>query len=77
MSIRLRLALWYGGLFAAVLLLVSLLTYALHTRGHYDDRDHLLVTSAVHAASSVASGADELHFGSDSNYMEFLVKLYV
>ena len=36
MSIRLRLALWYGALFALILLLVGLLTYALHTRGHYD-----------------------------------------
>ena len=34
MAFRLRLALWYGALFALVLLLVTLLTYSLHVRGH-------------------------------------------
>ena len=48
MSIRLRLALWYGGLFALVLLLVTMLSYAFHVRGHYDDRDRALITSAGH-----------------------------
>ena len=50
MAIRLRLALWYGALFALVLLLVTLLSYSLHVRGHYDDRDRALVTSAGHMA---------------------------
>jgi signal transduction histidine kinase len=75
MSIRLRLALWYGGLFGAILLLVSLLTYALHARGHYDDRDRLLITSATHAASGVSSAADELHLGSGTN-IEIVLQLY-
>lgn len=65
MSIRLRLALWYGGLFALILLLVGLMTYALHVRGHYDDRDRLLITSAAHIVTSVTGPqADlQLHLG--------------
>lgn len=50
MSLRLRLALWYGALTGLVVVLVMLLTYALHTRGHYDDLDHTLVTVAQHVA---------------------------
>jgi two-component system, OmpR family, sensor kinase len=76
MSIRLRLALWYGALFAAILLLISLLTYALHARGHYDDRDRLLISSAAHAATGVTSAADELHFGSGSASVEVVLQLF-
>jgi signal transduction histidine kinase len=76
MSIRLRLAIWYGALFAAILLLVSLLSYALHTRGHYDDRDRLLVTSAVHAATGVASATDQLHFESGSATVEVVLQRF-
>ena len=47
MSIRLRLALWYGALFGLVLLVVLLFTYAFHARSHYDDLDRALVTSAA------------------------------
>lgn len=50
MSIRLRLALWYGMLFAAILLVVTGFSYAFHARGHYDDIDRALITTAVHAA---------------------------
>lgn len=50
MSIRLRLALWYGSLFAAILLVVTLFSYAFHARGHYDDIDRALITTASHAA---------------------------
>jgi signal transduction histidine kinase len=49
-SIRLRLALWYGTLTALVVLVVATVTYAAHTRGHYDDLDRLLVGVARHAA---------------------------
>lgn len=45
MSLRLRLALWYGALTGLVVLLVTIFTYAAHTRGHYDDADHALHTS--------------------------------
>ncbi len=49
MSLRLRVALWYGGLTGLVVLLVALLTYVLHSRSHYDDLDQLLATTAQHA----------------------------
>jgi len=50
MSIRLRLTLWYGSLFATILLVVTVFSYAFHARGHYDDIDRALITTAVHAA---------------------------
>jgi signal transduction histidine kinase len=50
MSIRLRLALWYGSLFAVILLVVTVFSYAFHARGHYDDIDRALITTAAHAA---------------------------
>ncbi len=56
MSIRLRLALWYGMLFASILLMVALLSYALHVRGHYDDVDQALLTSAGHAGAMLTAG---------------------
>lgn len=48
MSLRLRLALWYGALTGLVVLVVSVVTYAAHTRGHYDDADHALHTNTDH-----------------------------
>ncbi|HET9494597.1 MAG TPA: HAMP domain-containing sensor histidine kinase [Chloroflexia bacterium] len=48
MSLRLRLALWYGALTGLVVLVVSIFTYAAHTRGHYDDADHSLHTNTDH-----------------------------
>lgn len=48
MSLRLRLALWYGLLASLVVTGTTLLTYALHTRGHYDDLDYALVALARH-----------------------------
>lgn len=53
MSLRLRLALWYGALTGLVVILVALLTYTLHTRGHYDDLDHTLVSVARHVAEEL------------------------
>lgn len=50
MSLRLRLALWYGGLTGVVVLFVSIFTYAAHTRGHYDDLDYTLRGTTEHAA---------------------------
>ncbi len=59
MSIRLRLALWYGALTAVVVLFVATVTYAAHTRGHYDDLDHMLVGIARHAAEEYAGRGQE------------------
>ena len=57
MSIRLRLALWCAGLCFVILLIVEVLVYTLHVRGHYDDLDRALVTSADHASAEVAVAA--------------------
>ena len=51
MSLGLRLALWYGALTVAVVLLIGVSTYGLHSRAHYDDLDQMLVGAAQHADS--------------------------
>lgn len=56
MSLRLRLALWYGALSAITLLLIATLTYAAHARGLYDDLDRALITTTSHQAQMAASG---------------------
>lgn len=55
MSLRLRLALWYGGLAGLLILLVCTYSYAVHGRAHYDESDAVLATSAEHVASELAS----------------------
>jgi signal transduction histidine kinase len=76
MSIRLRLALWYASLFAIVLLLVTLLSYAFHVRGHYDDRDRALITSAGHMASEAGAMADGPHLLEGPGGLEVGFRLY-
>ena len=76
MSIRLRLALWYGTLFALVLLLVTLLSYSLHVRGHYDDRDRALVTSAGHMAGEARAMPNGPHLVEGSGGLEVGFRLY-
>src|SRR5215212_5146807 len=76
MAIRLRLALWYGALFALVLLLVTLLTYSLHVRGHYDDRDRALVTSAGHMAGEARAMPNGPHLVEGSGGLEVGFRLY-
>ena len=76
MSIRMRLALWYGALFAVVLLLVMLLSYVYHVRGHYDDRDRALITSADHTAAEAAALADTPYLVAGSGGMEVVQRLY-
>jgi Signal transduction histidine kinase len=49
MSIRLRVALFYGALFAGILFLVLLFHYAIHARSQYDDIDRTLIVSVEHA----------------------------
>ena len=55
MSLRLRLGLCYGGLTGLVVLLMSVLTYAVHSRAHYDDLDRALVGAAEHLAVEYAA----------------------
>lgn len=55
MSLRLRLALWYGGLAGLLILLVCTYSYAVHGRAHYDETDAVLATSAEHVATELAN----------------------
>src|SRR5262245_36988094 len=76
MSIRVRLALWYGGLFALVLLLVTLLSYAFHVRGHYDDRDRALITSAGHMVTEARAMVGGPHLVEGRGGLEIGFRLY-
>ena len=53
MSLRLRLARWYGGLAGVLILAVCAYSYAVHGRAHYDDTDAALATSAEHVATEL------------------------
>ncbi|HEX2916376.1 MAG TPA: HAMP domain-containing sensor histidine kinase [Chloroflexia bacterium] len=53
MSLRMRFAAYCTGLCVLVLLLVGLLSYSLHVRGHYDDMDRMLVANADHVVSEI------------------------
>lgn len=53
MSIRLRLALWYGALTGLVLVVVSLVMYAMHTRALYDDLDSVMERATSHLMEEV------------------------
>ena len=77
MSIRLRLALCYGALFALILPLMTLLSYAIHARGQYDDLDRTLVVSAGHAAAEATASANGLlHLGQGNGDLEIVLRLY-
>lgn len=76
MSIRLRLAFWYGGLFALVILLVTLVSYAVHTRGHYDDLDHALVADVSHAAIEVTDSTGPPDLVGEQRGLEIILRLY-
>lgn len=76
MPIRLRLTLSYAGLFALILLLISLLSYAIHARSQYDDLDRTLVISAGHAAQEAATVAGGPHLVIGNGSIEIVLRLY-
>lgn len=76
MSIRLRLALWYGALFALILLVVTAFSYAFHARGHYDDLDRALITTASHTAAEVESSTSTPRFIEGSGGFRVILRLY-
>ncbi len=76
MSIRLRLALCYGALFAVILLLVMGLGYAIHARGEYDDLDRIMLVSIDHAAAEATSGDGEPHLVQGRNGLELALRLF-
>ena len=59
MTLRLRLALWYGGMTGAVVILVCAYSYAVHSRAHYDELDRMLHRSAEHVAEELQVAAPE------------------
>ena len=60
MSIRLRLALWCAGMIGLILASLSLLSYAIHTRAHYDDIDRVLVQATDHIAPELPTTGENL-----------------
>ena len=55
MSLRLRLALWYGVLTGALILLVCAYSYAVHSRAHYEEIDGMLASSSEHVAEELGA----------------------
>src|SRR5215470_18484764 len=76
MSIRLRLVLCYGALFAVILLLIMLLSYAIHARGEYDDLDRTLLVSISHAAAEATGGDGGPHLVQGRNGLELALRLF-
>src|SRR5512135_596201 len=76
MSIRLRLALCYGVLFAFILPLVTLLSYAIHARGQYDDLDRALGASAGHAVAEASTSPTGPHLIQGRGDLEIILRLY-
>jgi signal transduction histidine kinase len=56
-SLRLRLALWCGGIICGVVILVALYGYAVHSRTHYDELDGLLRNVTANVAGELAREA--------------------
>lgn len=59
MSLRMRLALWYCALTAAVVILVCIYSYAVHSRTHYDELDATLRNVTEHVAQELATAATD------------------
>lgn len=76
MSIRLRLALSYGTLFALILPLVTVLSYALHARGQYDDLDRALLVSAGHAIAEASDSVTGPHLIQGKEGLEIALRFY-
>jgi two-component system, OmpR family, sensor kinase len=56
-SLRLRLAVWYGSLTGLAIALVCLVAYAMHSRAHYDEVDAALASAAGHIAEEYLRAA--------------------
>jgi two-component system, OmpR family, sensor kinase len=59
-SLRLRLAITYGLLAGLVVLVVSMLTYSVHSRGSYDELDLSLLNTAAHLSGEHTSDPNGL-----------------
>ena len=76
MTIRRRLILWYGTLFVLALALVTGLAYAVHARGHYDDRDNLLLASADRAGAEAAAMPNGPHLVEGADGLQVSLRYY-
>lgn len=76
MSLRLRLALCYGLLFALILPLVTVLSYSLHARSQYDDLDRTLLVSTGHAVVEAADSTTGSHLIQGKAGLEIVLRLY-
>ncbi len=76
MSIRLRLARWYGAFLALILVLFGLVSYTWHTRGHYDDLDRALLTTAGHHATESGRTPAALHLAEGGGGFDIALRLY-
>ncbi len=54
-SLRLRLAVWYASLLAAILAVTLILSYGYHSTSHYEDVDRFLGGTAIHVLSHLRS----------------------
>lgn len=61
MSLRLRLALWYGSLTTLVVAFVCVYSYAVHSRTHYDELDRVLQSVAAHVREELATASSPQH----------------
>ena len=59
LSLRLRLALWFGALTAAIVVIVCLYSYAVHGRTHYDTLDVMLRNAAAHIDAELSRAATD------------------
>ena len=59
MSLRLRLALWYGSLTTLVVAFVCAYSYAVHSRTHYDELDRVLHGVAAHVGAELATAPSQ------------------
>jgi signal transduction histidine kinase len=78
-SLRLRLALWYGGLATLVIVLLAGVVYIIHGRSLYDDVDRELANDAAHFApvfNLVAEARQEEIAARSSRQIHTFVRLY-
>ncbi|MDQ2666664.1 MAG: HAMP domain-containing histidine kinase [Gemmatimonadota bacterium] len=78
-SLRLRLALWCGGIVCSVVILVALYGYAVHSRTHYDELDSFLQSVTGNVASELARPAnvdDRAHIVASARGLGIGVALY-
>lgn len=75
-SIRLRLALWYGILSAIALLLMAFFSYAIFTRSQYVAQDQVLRLSASHVAVGVLGAGRSYILDSKPQSANIVLRLY-